>query len=237
MTAAYVAAGLPRLRADGPEPMARLMRSNTRAVRWLMRTVAGVPVRVDGQEHLPEGPYILAAKHESWGDGYVWMSELPGLVPMVGRHVLKPDVVRVLAEKAGTMVVDVEGSALARGRALTRAADLARARGRPLLVFPEGKISEPDDHLPLRGGAFRLYAALGWPVVPAATNLGQRWPNDDDLVLRPGPAAARLLPPIMPGLGRRAFEAALASSIFEGTDALRAEARATTLVEQRSLTF
>ena len=216
--------------------MARLMRSNTRAVRWLMRTVAGVPVRVDGHEHLPEGPYILAAKHESWGDGYVWMSELPGLAAMIGRHVLKPDIVRVLAEKAGTMVVDVEGSALARGRALTRAAEDAKRHGRPLLVFPEGKISEPDGHEPVRGGTYRLYAALGWPVVPAATNLGQRWPLDDDLVLRPGPAAARLLPPILPGLGRREFDARLSAAIYEETDMLRREANPSYILEPRSLT-
>ena len=216
--------------------MAKLLRHNTRAVRWLMRAVAGVPVRVDGQQHLPEGPYILAAKHESWGDGYVWMSELPGLVPMVGRHVLKPDVVRVLAAHAGTMVVDVEGSALSRGRALTRAAETARRRGRPLLVFPEGKISEPDGHEPVRGGTYRLYAALGWPVVPAATNLGQRWPLDDDLVLRPGPAAARLLPPIQPGLGRRAFDERLASAIYAETDRLRCEANPAYVPELRSLT-
>ena len=216
--------------------MARLMRSNTRAVRWLMRTVAGVPVRVDGHEHLPDGPYILAAKHESWGDGYVWMSELPDLAAMVGRHVLKPDIVRVLAEKAGTMVVDVEGSALARGRALTRAAADAKRYGRPLLVFPEGKISEPNRHEPVRGGTYRLYAALGWPVVPAATNLGQRWPLDDDLVLRPGPAAAHLLPPIMPGLGRREFDARLSAAIYEETDVLRREANPSYVFEPRSLT-
>lgn len=216
--------------------MAALMRSNTRAVRWLMRTVAGVPVAVDGHEHLPDGPYILAAKHESWGDGYVWMSELDGLAAMIGRHVLKPDLVRVLAEKAGTMVVDVEGSVLTRGRALTRAAEDAKRHGRPLLVFPEGKISEPDGHEPVRGGTYRLYAALGWPVVPAATNLGTRWPLDDDLVLRPGPASARLLPPIEPGLGRREFDARLAEAIYAGTDELRAEIRPKPAVEQRSLT-
>ena len=220
--------------------MARLMRSNTRVIRRLMGSVAGVPVTVDGHEHLPDGPYILAAKHESWGDGYVWMSELPDLAAMVGKHVLKPDIVRVLAEKAGTIVVDVEGSALARGRALTRAAEDAQRHGRPLLVFPEGKISEPDGHEPVRGGTYRLYAALGWPVVPAATNLGQRWPLDDDLVLHPGPARARLLPRIDPGLGRREFDARLAEAIYAGTDELRAETRPNPgldrHIERRSLT-
>ena len=178
-------------------------------------------VTVEGREHLPAGPFILAAKHQSWGDGYVWLSEIEGLAPVIGAHVLKPDIVRRVVERAGAVVVDNEGPAAARGRALQAAARSARASGRPLLVFPEGAISPENGHGAFRPGVFRLYEALGWPVVPAATDLGARWPLADGLVLRPGRAAARLLPPIPPGLARAAFMGRLEAAITGETDAMR----------------
>ena len=220
VTGAYALAALPLLAAR--RSTAGLVRSNARAVRGLLRAVGGVAVTVEGREHLPDGPYILAAKHQSWGDGYVWLSAIDGLAPVIGAHVLKPDIVRRVALRAGAVVVDNDGPAAARGRALRAAVEAARVSGRPLLVFPEGAISEEDGHRAFRPGVFRLYEALGWPVVPAATDLGARWPLAEGLVLRPGPATARLLPPIPPGLGRTAFMARLEEAVVGETDRLRA---------------
>ena len=222
VSGAYALAALP-LMATGQSTQG-LVRSNTRAIRALLAGVGGVTVTVEGREHLPDGPYILAAKHQSWGDGYVWMSEFGGLAPVIGAHVLKPALVRRVAEHAGVIVVDNDGPAAARGRALRDAAAAARASRRPLLIFPEGAISAEDAHGAFRPGVFRLYQALGWPVVPAATDLGARWPLADGLVLRPGRATARLLPPIPPGLARPVFMDRLEQAVTGETDRMRAAA-------------
>lgn len=219
-TAAFVGVALPFLLTADRRLMRALVRANARYVRWLMRRVGGIRLTVKGTEHVPEGPYILAAKHGSWGDGYTWLPALPGLTPVVGAHVLKPDVVRVLMAHAGTVVVDKDAPAAARGRAFADAVETLRARGEPLLIFPEGRIAWPGEHVPFERGVARLYEALGWPVLPAGTGLGRCWPNDDRLVLRPGEATARILPAIPPGLPREAFMARLREAITEETDAL-----------------
>lgn len=194
---------------------------NTRVVLWLLRVIARVRVRFEGAEHLPDTPFILAAKHQSWGDGYALLAHVPQLAPVIGAHVLKPAIVRWVVEKAGAVVVDNEGPASRRGRALQGAAAAARASRRPLLIFPEGAISEEDGHGVFRPGVFRLYEALGWPVVPVATNLGARWPLADGLVLRPGEAVVRVMDPLPAGLPRSAFMARLREAVTGETDRLR----------------
>ena len=222
VTGAMALAALPLLLLPGTAPMRRMVGANVRVVRWLLRVVGGVSVAVQGRETLPDGPYILAARHESWGDGYVWLSEARTLAPLISAHALKPDLVRHLVAKAGAVVIENEGTKAARGRALSGALADAEASGRPILIFPEGRIAATGEMLPLKAGVFRLYEALGWPVVPAATNLGERWPLADGLVLKPGRATAQLLPPIEPGLDRAAFMARLEEGVHGGTVALRA---------------
>lgn len=220
VTALFVGIALPFLLTPDRRPVRKLIVANARVVRFLMRWVGGIRLRVEGREHVPDGPYILAAKHGSWGDGYTWLPELPALTPVAGRHVLRPDVVRVLMAHAGAVVVDKEASPAARGRAFAAAVEQARERGEPLLIFPEGRIAWPGEHVAFERGVARLYEALGWPVVPAATSLERCWPNDEKLVMRPGKATARLLPPIPPGLPRDVFMARLRAAITGGTDEL-----------------
>ena len=195
---------------------------NARGVVALM-AFAGLRVRIEGREHLPDGPYLLAAKHESWGDGYVLLAELPDLAPVIGAHVL-PGPLKGVLNRAGAIVVDNEGPAARRGRTLLAAAKAARAEGQPILIFPEGGMTPPDAHWPLRPGLGRLREALDWPVLPVATNLGRFWPLAPGPLMRRGTATVRILAPIDRQLAPPAFAVVLAESLATATDELRDEA-------------
>ena len=52
--------------------------------------------------------------------------------------------------------------------------------------------------------AKQLLKEYGCPVVPVATNLGLRWPQQSK-VIYPGPAAIEFLDPIPPGLEKGEF--------------------------------
>jgi 1-acyl-sn-glycerol-3-phosphate acyltransferase len=69
-----------------------------------------------------------------------------------------------------------------------------------------------------------LYTQLGLPVVPVAVNSGLFWPRRSFL-RRPGRVVMEALPPLPPGLGRRAFLAELQLRIETATARLIAEAR------------
>ena len=65
----YVLISLPFLALPGRTPVTAIIRSYTRSMNWAMRVFAGIRKQVRGREHLPEGAFIIAAKHQSWGDG------------------------------------------------------------------------------------------------------------------------------------------------------------------------
>jgi len=88
-----------------------------------------------------------------------------------------------------------------------------------VVIYPEGHLSLIGSQHRYRKGVYHLYKDFDCPVVPAATNLGQRW-NQNDFKKFPGPAALEFLEPIMPGLGKDEFMAVLEERIETRSKAL-----------------
>ncbi len=176
----------------------------TKTMIWLMKVVAGIDVQVSGHERLPEkGPYIIAPKHQSYGDGFVMFSQFFDLSFVTGDHLEKFMTLKRILRKAGAVVVDSCGGSDARDSLQKRAA-LVQKQGRKLLIYPEGHLSRIGTHHRYRKGVFFMYEDFGCPVVPVATNLGQRW-NQNDWTKHKGIAHVEFLEPIMPGLGKDEF--------------------------------
>ncbi|PHS76603.1 MAG: 1-acyl-sn-glycerol-3-phosphate acyltransferase [Robiginitomaculum sp.] len=171
---------------------------------WLMRVVAGIKVEVKGHENLPEkGPYIIAPKHQSYGDGFVVFSQFFNLSFVTGDHLEKFMTLKHILRKAGAVVIDNCGGTDARDRLQTEAEKVGEG-GRRLLIYPEGHLSAPGEQRRYRKGIFHLYEDFGCAVVPMATNLGQRW-NQNVWTKYKGSATVEFLEPIEPGLGKDEF--------------------------------
>jgi 1-acyl-sn-glycerol-3-phosphate acyltransferase len=168
-----------------------------------MHWVAGIKVDVKGKENLPEGPFIVAAKHHSWGDGFVMFSHVPNLAFVTGDHLERIPLLRGILRKFGAIVVDNCGGPEAR-KALAERAAAANADGRRILIFPEGNLAKPGERFRYRTGVYYMYRDFGLPVVPVATNLGLFWPQAE-FRKNPGVATVEFLPPIPPGLERGEF--------------------------------
>jgi 1-acyl-sn-glycerol-3-phosphate acyltransferase len=95
----------------------------------------------------------------------------------------------------------------------------AIAKGCRLVIFPEGTRKAPLAPHDYRYGIVRMYLELGVPVVPVALNSGLYW-SRKSLILWPGTAKARFLPPIMPGLSAEEFQQRLITAIEGETNRL-----------------
>jgi 1-acyl-sn-glycerol-3-phosphate acyltransferase len=184
------------------------------AMRWF----AGIRIHYAGLDNLPSGPFILAPKHQSWGDGFVSFSKVDDLVFVTGDHLEKIPLLKGLLARIGAIVVDNCGGGSAK-EDLNRGAARAFQEGRRILIYPEGHLSRPGEHHRYRAGIWHLYHDHGVPVVPAATNLGHFW-QQQDFAKKAGLATVEFLEPIPPGLDRDEFMSTLETRIELHTQVL-----------------
>ncbi len=190
---------------------------------WALRTLAGIRIDYRGREGLPPGAMIIAAKHQSWGDGFSIYNQFDDLAFVIGSHMDRYPLIPHVLDKLGAIVVDNCGGAQAK-RDLAEDAARAHAAGRKILIYPEGHLAPVGKRFRYRSGVWHMYRDFGLPVVPTATNLGLFWP-EDRYRKTPGTAVLEFGEPILPGLTRTDFMARLENAIETRTAALVAEAR------------
>jgi 1-acyl-sn-glycerol-3-phosphate acyltransferase len=96
-------------------------------------------------------------------------------------------------------------------RALVAEGRKAAESGRSVMIYPEGTRVAPGKMPPLRSGFAALYRALGFPVIPVATDSGRVWGRG--FVHRSGTITFRVGETIPPGLARGEVEARVHAAI------------------------
>ena len=216
-----LAAALAAL-TPGRWAVSKVIRRYTRRMVGAMRLFAGIKLEVRGKARLPQGAFIIAAKHQSWGDGFCVYSQVDDLAFVTGDHLERFPLLGVVLRKLGAIVVNSCGGPEAR-QALTQSAAQAKAEGRKILIYPEGHLAKVGERFRYRAGVFHLYKDFDMPVTPVATNLGLFWPQEA-WAKRPGTAVVEFLDPIPTGLDKEIFMARLETAIEARTAELIAEA-------------
>jgi 1-acyl-sn-glycerol-3-phosphate acyltransferase len=188
---------------------------------WLLRVICGIKFEYRGVENITPGPLLVASKHQS-----VW--ETFALLPLFDdpAFILKRELLWIpffgwYAWKAGMIPVN-------RGKRSQALADMTvcgreeLARGRQIVIFPEGTRRAPGAEPNYKYGIVHLYAETGAICLPMALNSGLFWPRRSFLRY-PGTIVAEVLEPIAPGLDKKVFAEQLAQEIETATVRLIAE--------------
>ena len=194
----------------------------TRRMVQVLRYLAGIRLTVVDREKVPDA-CIIAAKHQSWFDGYAMYSQFADLAFVTGDHLEHIPLLKGVLAKLGAIVVDNCGGHKARA-ALARNAAKANEAGRRILIYPEGHLAKAGERFRYKTGVWHMYSNFALPVVPVATNLGLFAPQQA-FAKFPGRATLQFLDPIEPGLPRAEFMQRLESAIETQSDKLIAEAR------------
>lgn len=177
--------------------------------RWCARIILGVRGRLEGT--IPDGPVIVAMKHESMFETIEVLLLVKDPAVVLKRELTNIPGWGMAARLHGVIPVDREAGAAAM-RHMLRAARDAVARSRPIVIFPEGTRVLPGERPPLRAGFAGLYRALGLPVVPIACDSGRYWPRRG-FAKRAGVIRFRVGETIPPGLPRDEVEARVHAAI------------------------
>ena len=208
----FALTAVPLLVLPSRRPLMGWIRQYTKSMVRALHHIAGVRVEIRGRDNIPTGPAIIAAKHQSWGDGIIMFSEFHDLAFVTGNHLEKLPLLGPILRKMGAIIVDNCGGAYARARLLDKELKRAKEEDRAILIYPEGHLSKVGTRHPYKKGVFHMYTAYDRPCVPVATNLGLFWP-EQSWRLKPGTAIVEFLPPIVPGMEKSAFMARLEETI------------------------
>jgi 1-acyl-sn-glycerol-3-phosphate acyltransferase len=153
-------------------PLSPDRRASLWAMRaWCRSTTRGLNIEVGatGLDNVPErGAFVYCSNHQSLVDILVLGSVLPGdykwaakrslmKIPFLGWHL----------RLAGHVAIDRGAGSRAAADAIVRFQDVL-ARGKPLLIFPEGTRSEDGIIRDFKIGGFCAAVRAGVPVVPVA---------------------------------------------------------------------
>ena len=205
--------------------MERAITGWTHFARRGLKLIVGLDHEIRGRENLPDGPSILASKHQSAWDTMAFLWLFPRPVYIIKKELLSIPLWGRCAARCGHIPVDRAGGAAAL-KQMVRAARAALAKGRHVVIFPEGTRVAPDERHPYHPGIAALYAQASVPVVPVALNSGVFW-GRRSFHKQPGTIILEFLPAIPPGLDRKAFLGELENRLESASDRLLAEARKT----------
>lgn len=169
----------------------------------LLRLICGLHCEFRGVEKIPPGAVLIASKHQSLWETFALIIVLKDPAYILKRELLWIPFFGWCAWKAGMIPVD-RG---ARSQALNAMTERAReeiAKGRQIIIFPEGTRRAPGAEPKYKFGVAFLYSELRIPCVPVALNSGLFWPRRS-FMRYPGTVRVEFLDPIAPGLDRQVF--------------------------------
>jgi 1-acyl-sn-glycerol-3-phosphate acyltransferase len=192
-------------------------RSNNR----LLRLVCGIKVEYRGLEKIPHGALLVASKHQSLWEtfallqlfsdpAFILKRELQW-IPFFGWYAMKASMIPVDRGRRGQALAD-----------MTERARVELARGRQIVIFPEGTRRAPGAEPNYKFGIAHLYGETGIACLPIALNSGLFWPRRS-FMRYPGTIVAEILDPIVPGLSKDAFAARLQQDVETASARLIAE--------------
>lgn len=196
---------LPRRFVQG---LARLW---TRGLLTLLDGICGLKYQIVGREHVPAGPVIIAANHQSAWDTLVFHAILPDPVFVLKRELLRVPFLGWYLSRAGNIAIDRHAGFRAL-KVMLPQAQRRLGEGAQIIVFPEGVRAPPGELHPFQPGIAALYRAAKVPLVPAALNSGYFWRRRSFTKQR-GLITLEFLAPMPAGLDRDALMTELAARI------------------------
>jgi 1-acyl-sn-glycerol-3-phosphate acyltransferase len=190
---------------------------------WFLRVICGITIEFSGTEHIPDGPLIVASKHQSTAETYALLKLFSDPVYVLKRELMWIPVFGWYVAKARMIPVN-RGARAGAMAAMAERAKREIKRGRQILIFPEGTRQAPDATPSYKYGVAFLYGELGVPCLPVALNAGLYWPRRS-WHMRPGVIRIEVLEPIAPGLHPDVFLTRLQNELEPATARLVSQGR------------
>lgn len=173
--------------------------------RWTLRWVeiaCGLGYRIEGREHVPEGPVVIMAKHQSAWETVFLEATFPYQCWIIKRELLWLPFVGWGLKVLQAIAIN-RSSGMAAREQIVQQGQRRLAEGFWVTIFPEGTRVPVGERGRYGLGGATLATRTGTPILPIAHNAGELWPRYSFLK-HPGKVEV-VIGPLIPTQGRDAL--------------------------------
>lgn len=167
-----------------------------RTTLWWLALTCNLRSRVVGREHIPPGPAIIMAKHQSAWETLAFQSIFPPQTWVLKRSLLWIPILGWGLALLHSIAIDRSAGRKALQQVVEQGTDRLQ-RGIWVIVFPEGTRTLPGQRGKYNIGGAILAKKSGHPVVPVAHNAGEFWPRNG-FIKHPGIITIAIGPALQP---------------------------------------
>jgi len=159
-----------------------------------LRIFCGVRVVIEGQEHIPDEPCVIVAKHQSTWEATTLPIYLPHFAWVLKKELMMIPLFGWALYAIGTIAIKRSNPREALKQVNDKGLSMLES-GRSVLIFPEGTrtaVGEVGNYQP---SAIMLAKKAGVAILPVAHNAGVCWPKGS-ILKHSGTITMRFLPVI-----------------------------------------
>jgi len=183
-------------------------------VIFIVRFFLNTKVEVKGIENIPKNEkYFIASAHQSIFETFALQAVFKYPVFILKKELLKIPLFGLYLKKIKSIAIVRDTATKDNLNFFDNVAAIIKNESRPLLIFPQGTRIKPDEKLPFKKGAARIYEALNISCIPVALNSGKVWPKNG-MVKYSGKITISILEKIKPGLSKDEFIKSLEEKIY-----------------------
>ncbi len=181
--------------------------------RWFFG-IAGIPLRIEGLDRLPDAPCVVVANHASYIDGIVAAAALPpDFAFVIKREMVRVPLAGLLLRRLGSAFV--ERFDRHKGGSDTRRVWKLAAAGQSLVFFPEGTFDAIRQVGRFLGGAFATAERAGMPIVAVAIHGTREVLPTGSLLIHRSPIRFEVLGVMTPDGARQRSREMIAAALGE----------------------
>ena len=187
---------------------------------FCLKTILSVKIKILGKENIiTNEKFFIAASHQSMFETFYLQTIFNSPVFILKKELLLIPIFGWYLKKIGSISIKRNKVSRENLGLLNDISNVINATDRPLIIFPQGTRTKPDERPPFKKGASRIYEKLNISCQPVAINSGYVWPKKGPKISN-REIVISILPKINFGLNNDEFLKVLEKKIYSELDNL-----------------
>ena len=187
---------------------------------FCLRFFLSTEIIIKGENNIIENKkFFIASSHQSMFETFFLQTIFNSPVFILKKELLRIPIFGWYLKKIGSISIKRNKTSKENLGFFDDILKLINCSNRPLIIFPQGTRLLPQDRMPFKKGASRIYEELKITCQPVAINSGYTWPKNGFKKIKTT-LIISILKPIEPGLDKEIFLKKLQNRIYLELDNL-----------------